>query len=120
MKYFYPSDQQQFFTDRDIELGRLKHVLLTLNTGLPEHIALFGLHRIGKTLLIKELIWQILLTYSEIVPIYMDFSALCSSPENFVLGYVGSLCYWVFEKGQTDPEPYLNPSTLPLTTSANL
>lgn len=119
MNYFYPPDQQLLFTDRDAELGQLKHALHTLQIGPAEHIALFGLRRIGKTLLLKELIRQVLLTNDEIVPAYMDFSALCSSPENFVLGYVGSLCYWLFEKGQTDPEPYLNASTLPVALARN-
>lgn len=114
MYFFYPADQQHLFTDRDAELGRLKHAMSTLQFGPAEHMALFGLRRIGKTLLLKELIRQVLLSYDEVVPAYMDFSALCSSPENFVLGYVGSLCYWLLEKGQTDPEPYLNAGTLPV------
>ncbi len=114
MNYFYPPDQQHLFTDRDTEIGQLMHALNSLQIGPAEHMALFGLRRIGKTLLLKELIRQLLLSHPDTAPAYMDFSALCSSPENFVLGYVGSLCYWLFEKGQTDPEPYLNASTLPV------
>jgi AAA+ ATPase superfamily predicted ATPase len=119
MNYFYPPDQQHLFTDRDTELGQLKHVLNTFQTGPAEHMALFGLRRIGKTLLLKELIRQIMLSNDDLIPAYMDFSALCSSPENFVLGYIGSLCYWIFEKGQTDPEHYLNSSTLPVALVRN-
>lgn len=114
MNYFYPPDQQYLFTDRETELGQIKHILHSFKTGPAEHIALFGLRRVGKTLLLKELIRQILETEPGIAPIYMDFSTLCSSPENFALGYVGSLCYWLFEKGRTDPEIYLNPSTIPV------
>ena len=58
---------------------------------------------------------QVLETEPDITAAYLDFSALCSSPENFVLGYIGSICYWLFEKGQSDPEAYLNASTLPVT-----
>jgi uncharacterized protein len=119
MNYFYPLDQQHLFTNRDIELGRLKYAIHNLLSGPAEHIALFGLRRIGKTLLLKEFIRQILLDSEGIVPVYMDFSALCSSPENFVLGYVGSLCYWLFEKGETDPEPYLNAGSLPVVLARN-
>lgn len=115
MNYFYPQDQQILFTDRETELGQLKHALQSFKTGPAEHIALFGLRRVGKTLLLKELIRQVRETEPEITPAYLDFSALCSSPENFVLGYIGSICYWIFEKGQSDPEAYFNASTLPVT-----
>ena len=114
MNYFYPQDQQILFTDRETELGQLKHTLHAFKTGPAEHIALFGLRRVGKTLLLKELMRQVLDTEPDIIPAYLDFSALCSSPENFVLGYVGSICYWLFEKGQSDPEPYLNANALPV------
>ncbi len=114
MNTFYPQDQQNLFTDRETELGQLKHALYSLKTGPAEHMALFGLRRVGKTLLLKEFIRQILETEADTLPAYMDFSVLCSSPENFVLGYVSGLCYWLFEKGQTDAEPYLNANTLPL------
>lgn len=119
MNYFYPQDQQQLFTNRETELGQLKHALRAFQTGQAEHMALFGLRRVGKSLLLKELIRQMLNTESGLTPAYMDFSALCSSPENFVQGYVGSLCYWLFEKGQTDPEPYLNVNTLPVVLVRN-
>ena len=115
MNYFYPQDQQILFTDRETELGQLKHALQSFKTGPAEHIALFGLRRVGKTLLLKELIRQFLATEPDITPAYLDFSALCSSPENFVLGYIGSICYWLFEKGKSDPEAYINASTLPVT-----
>ncbi len=87
----------------------------SFKNGPAEHIALFGLRRVGKTLILKELIRQVLETEPDITPAYLDFSALCSSPENFVLGYIGSICYWLFEKGQSDPETYFNESTLPVT-----
>jgi hypothetical protein len=115
MNYFYPQDQQALFTDRETELGQIKHALHASKIGPAEHIALFGLRRVGKTLLLKELIRQVLETEPDITPVYLDFSALCSSPENFVLGYIGSICYWLFEKGHSDPEAYLNASTLPVT-----
>ena len=43
----------------------------------------------------------------------MDFSYLSSSPENFSLGYVGQICYWLLARGESDPEPFLGQSTLP-------
>lgn len=113
MNYFYPSDQQALFTNRERELAELAHYRHSLQTGAAEHIALFGLRRIGKTLLLKEFIRRTLAEDPEIVPVYMDFSFLSSSPENFALGYVGQVCYWLLTRGESDPEPFLRPGTLP-------
>ena len=117
MNYFYPQDQQILFTDRKQELDELNYYRRSLLDGTAEHIALFGLRRIGKTLLLKELIRRTLSDTPTILPVYLDFSAICSSPENFVSGFIGLVCYWVLEKGQQNPEPYLSPSTLPLALS---
>lgn len=110
---FYPPDQQSLFTNREYELAQLDHYLQSLQTGTAEHVALFGLRRIGKTLLLKEFMRRMLQKNPSILPVYMDFSALASSPENFALGYVGLVCYWVLKRGEGDAEPFLNPTTLP-------
>ncbi len=115
MHFFYPPDQQTLFTNRDRELAELAHYRQSLRAGSVEHVALFGLRRIGKTLLLKEFIRRILAEDRAIVPAYMDFSYLCSSPENFVVGYAGQLCYWLLTRGESDPEPYMSPATLPTT-----
>lgn len=112
MNYFYPSDQQALFTNRHQELATLEHYYQSLNNGPVEHVALFGLRRIGKTLLLKEFMRQLKTTNSAVYPVFMDFSVICSSPENFALGFIGSICYWLLEEGYSDPEPFLNPSTL--------
>jgi uncharacterized protein len=110
---FYPLDQQKLFTDRDYELAQLNHLAHTLETGPAEHAALFGLRRIGKTLLLKEFMRQLLLTNPAVHPVYMDFSTLASSPENFALGYVGLVCYWILNRGEGDAGLFLSPTTLP-------
>src|SRR3989304_8599810 len=115
MNYFYPPDQQALFTNREGELSQLAHYRQSLRAGSVEHVALFGLRRIGKTLLLKEFIRRILAEDRAIVPANMDFSHLCSSPENFVVGYAGQLCYWLLTRGASDPEPYMSPATLPTT-----
>ena len=84
MNYFYPQDQQILFTDRKKELDELNFYRRSLLNGTAEHIALFGLRRMGKTLLLKELIRRTLSDTPTILPVYLDFSAICSSPENFV------------------------------------
>lgn len=113
MNFFYPPDQQDLFTNRERELAELAHYRQNLRAGSVEHVALFGLRRIGKTLLLKEFIRRTLAEERSILPVYMDFSYLSSSPENFVLGYVGQICYWTLAQGESDPEPFLNPGTLP-------
>jgi uncharacterized protein len=110
---FYPLDQQKLFTNRDYELAQLDYLVQTMQTGPAEHAALFGLRRIGKTLLLKEFMRRLLITDSAVLPVYMDFSTLASSPENFVLGYVGLVCHWLLNRGEGDAGPFLNPATLP-------
>ena len=86
MRNFYPLDQQTLFTNREYEIAQLTHYRQALSAGPVEHAALFGLRRIGKTLLLKEFMRRTLSETSNVIPIYMDFSALASSPENFSAG----------------------------------
>ena len=113
MSYFYPPDQQALFTNRESELSQLAHYRQGLHAGSVEHVAMFGLRRIGKTLLLKEFIRRTLAEDRKAAPVYMDFSYLSSSPENFALGYAGQICYWLLERGESDPEPFLSAGTLP-------
>jgi AAA+ ATPase superfamily predicted ATPase len=112
MNYFYTSDQQALFTNRRQELATLDHYHRSLIHGPVEHVALFGLRRIGKTLLLKEFMRQLSASTPEEKPVFLDFSVICSSPENFSLGFIGSISYWLLEEGKSDPEPFLNPATL--------
>ena len=99
MRYFYPQEQQELFTNRQMELAELAHYRDTLLHGQPEHVALFGPRRIGKTLLLKEFLRQTLEQKIAVAPAYMDFTFLCSSPEQFAAGYVGHICYWLVTQG---------------------
>jgi AAA+ ATPase superfamily predicted ATPase len=112
MNYFYPSDQQSLFTNRRQELAILDHYHHSLANGPVEHVALFGLRRIGKTLLLKEFMRQLTASSHIERPAFLDFSVICSSPENFALGFIGSICYWLLEEGKSDPESFLNPASL--------
>ncbi len=113
MRYFYPQEQQELFTDRQTEMAELTHYRTTLLRGRPEHVALFGPRRIGKTLLLKEFLRQTLEQKVAAVPVYMDFTFLCSSPEQFAAGYLGHICYWLITQGRETPEPYLAIAELP-------
>ena len=129
MRYFYPAEQQALFTDRERELAELEYRRDQLHQGRQEHTSLFGLRRIGKTLLLKELVRRTLTQSqseeseeteegevdtpaSEIVPVYMDFSHICTSPETFATGYVGWVCYWYLTRGQASPVSYLDIASL--------
>ena len=51
---FYPPHLRRLFTDRARELDILRDATDQLAAGRPKHLALFGLRRIGKTLLLLE------------------------------------------------------------------
>ena len=112
MQTFYPLDQQALFTNREYELAQLAHYRQALGAGPMEHVALFGLRRIGKTLLLKEFMRRTLDESPGVAPVYMDFAALASSPENFAVGYVGQLCYWLLMRGEGDAGPFLSAGSL--------
>ncbi len=112
MLNFYPLDQQTLFTNREYELAQLSHYRQALGAGPVEHMALFGLRRIGKTLLLKEFMRRTLSDASDVIPIYMDLATLASSPENFAVGYVGQLCYWLLLRGEGDAGPFLSAGSL--------
>lgn len=117
MQTFYPLDQQALFTNREYELAQLAHYRQGLSGSSTEHVALFGLRRIGKTLLLKEFIRRTLAEAPGIAPVYMDIASLASSPENFSLGFVGQVCYWLLLRGEgdgsaSDPGSFLSAGSL--------
>jgi len=107
LQLFYPKNLRDVFTNRRSELKLLNFYKEQHKEGNPTHLALFGLRRIGKTLLLKELVLRLLRRDKDIIPVYMDFSDICSSPENFATGYIGQVCYWFLTKGQDKLLPYL-------------
>jgi len=110
--YFYPPDLRQHFVDRERELQQLAHYVDQLRSGRPTHVALFGLRRIGKTLLLKEFIARLLERDANVVPIYIDLSEVCSSPEHFATAYIGLTAYWFLSRGEALPLPYFDPHAL--------
>ena len=102
--YFYPPELQAQFVNREQELRQLGHYLDQLRGGRPAHVAVFGLRRIGKTLLLKELIARTLQSQTvpvgtgEVMPVYMDFSEICANPEQFATAYIGWVAYWTLKE----------------------
>jgi uncharacterized protein len=108
-----------FFTNRVSELTILAQVVEDLLTGRPRHVALFGLRRIGKTLVCQEQMRR-LRAGSAVIPVYLDLQDLASSPELFAQRYVGLSCFWAVEHGLGPTDPYLNATDLLQTNAALL
>lgn len=110
----YPPHLRALFTDRDRELDTLQQAALDLAGGRPRHLALFGLRRIGKTLLLLEHATRILEGPSgtSVRPVYLDLEELVTSPELFSRRYVGLVAFWVLTGGQGEVESFLTPTGL--------
>jgi AAA+ ATPase superfamily predicted ATPase len=119
MLTFYPSYLRERFTDRAHELSVLASVAEDLREGRPQHVALFGLRRIGKTLLAQEQVVR-LLDQDGVAPVYLDMEGICSAPDPFAQRYVGLICYWVLAEGEGPVEPYLTADRLLETEAAEV
>jgi len=108
-----------YFTNRVSELTTLALVADDLLAGRPRHVALFGLRRIGKTLICQEQMRR-LRAGGKVIPVYLDLQDLASSPELFAQRYVGLSCFWVVDHGQGPADPYLNATDLLQTNAAGL
>ena len=100
------SPSLEVFTNRVHELNILAQAAADLERGRPRHIALFGLRRIGKTLLCQEQMRH-LAAQGRVIPVYMNLEGICTSPELFVQRYIGLACFWAVAGGQGSVEPYL-------------
>jgi AAA+ ATPase superfamily predicted ATPase len=123
LDYLYPVDERALFTDRDYYLGLLDLCGAELQQGRRKHLALLGLRRIGKTLILKEFILRWLqrpaaTDVPRVLPIYMDLKRLGLSPESFAVEYIGSVLYWFLEKGEGRWDEYARLPTLLRATSA--
>jgi AAA+ ATPase superfamily predicted ATPase len=108
-----------YFTNRVSELATLAQVADDLLAGRPHHTALFGLRRIGKTLLCQEQMRR-LRAGDQVIPIYLDLEDLASSPELFAQRYVGLSCFWAIEHGAGPADAYLNAIDLLQTSAGSL
>jgi hypothetical protein len=112
LDYIYPQEEQRFFTDREryLELLALSRTLLA--EGTRKHLALSGFRRIGKTVILKEFLLRHLLggTDSRVAVAYLDLPRLAFTPEAFATQYIGSILYWLLERGEGRIEPYFDPA----------
>jgi hypothetical protein len=115
---FYPPYLRQQFTNRVRELNLLQGVADDLVAGMPRHMALWGLRRVGKTLLIQEQMVR-LLEHGRVQPVYMDFEDICTSPEMFAQRYVGLAAFWSLTAGEGEVDAYLTVERLLETAAAH-
>ncbi len=108
-----------YFTNRVNELTILAQVAEDLLAGRPRHVALFGLRRIGKTLVCQEQMRR-LHANDQVIPVYLDMQDIVSSPELFAQRYVGLSCFWGIGRGLGPADPYLNAADLLQTDAASL
>jgi predicted AAA+ superfamily ATPase len=90
----------------------LEQATLSLVDGRPRHLALFGLRRIGKTLLLLEHMARLIEREpgGPVRPVYIDMEELVTSPELFSRRYVGLVAFWALTGGQGERESFLTPA----------
>ena len=112
LNYFYPPDQRAIFTNRHSELAVLDLFKTRVLREEPQRLAIWGQRRIGKTLLLKEFCDRLLEEDWDGLLAYVDVETIASSPENFVLGYIGHLLLWVSGRWRGLPPAFLDPGSL--------
>lgn len=106
LDWFYPPYLRQLFTDRRAELAFLQMVADDLAGGRPHHVAIFGLRRIGKTLLLFEQLTR-LLAHETVQPAYINLEDACTSPEVFSQRYMGLVTFWALTRGEGEVDSFL-------------
>src|SRR3990172_625847 len=92
---FYSITERQQFVDRTEVLAQLVAVALRLNAGQrPIHLALFGPRRLGKTVVLKELMFR-LRQRGDLACVYVNVEPLASTPWAFATQYIGWCAYWL-------------------------
>jgi AAA+ ATPase superfamily predicted ATPase/DNA-binding Lrp family transcriptional regulator len=105
------------FTNREAELESLHLAAEALMKGRPRHVALSGLRRIGKTLLLKEFArrWE---HPEEVIPVYLNIEDICFDPAIFAQRFVGSIAHGSLAPDQ-DIASFLQAESLLVTDAAD-
>lgn len=105
---FYSIAERQQFVNRTELLAQLEAAALRLSVGQrPIHLALFGPRRLGKTIVLKELMLR-LRQRSDMACVYVNVEPLASTPWAFATQYIGWCAYWLTAAADAWPEAYLN------------
>ena len=112
LDYIYAVEEQRFFTKREHHLELLGLSKTLLVEGIRKHLALSGFRHMGKTIILKEFLHRHLLeeTDGQVAVAYLDLPRLAFAPEAFATHYIGSVLYWLLERGEHKTEPYFDPA----------
>ncbi|MEA3293947.1 MAG: ATP-binding protein [Euryarchaeota archaeon] len=104
LKWLYPASKKKLFTNRKAILKQLNYNIEQIQTReTGENIVLIGLRKIGKTLILKEFMQQLIRSKEDCVPVYLDLEGLSLEPRNFSFTYVGYVMHWFNTRGTIMP-----------------
>ncbi len=91
---FYPDREKALFTNREKELKTLDFYLEEFLNERKENVCIFGLRRIGKTILIKEFVKR----HKQVKSIHLNIEFLFSIPIEFSQNIVLESARWYFDE----------------------
>jgi len=106
----YPRGLRKIFTNRVSELSYLEYLKKELIAGRPFNLAIMGLRRTGKSVLIKEFMLRNE-RVRDVGMVYMNIQLMTTNVYDFAIRYLGSVNYWVFG-GDREYRDYLTKSAL--------
>jgi AAA+ ATPase superfamily predicted ATPase len=107
LEAFYPPSERDIFVDREHELGRMEFMLEEAKKGNKEDIAILGLRRIGKTILIKEFMRR---NHTKCIPVYINVQRIMGEPRDFSLHFILATLFWAYHRDSE--EKYLTRTSL--------
>jgi hypothetical protein len=93
-RVFYPESERVLFTNRETELKTMDFYLDEFQAKRKKNISIFGLRRIGKTILIKEFMSR----HKEMKFIHLNFEFLFSVPVEFSQNIILESGRWYFNR----------------------
>lgn len=106
----YPRSLRKIFTNRVSELDYLEYLKKELIADRPFNLAIMGLRRTGKSVLIKEFMLRNEKD-KEVEMVYMNIQLMTTNVYDFAIRYLGSVNYWVSARNRNYMD-YLTKSAL--------
>ena len=94
---------KEAFVRRDYYLNLLDKSTDSFKKGSAKSIALLGLRKSGKTLLVKEH----LKNAKDVVPVYIDLGKISLNPENFSVEFIGNIIFHFLRKPLKEYKKFL-------------
>lgn len=107
-KTIYPRRQQALFTNRVAELKTLEFYKAQLLRGLSDKIALIGVRRVGKSIVLQEFIKRNA-AERRLLMAYVNLQKLIMEPLSFAKSYIGLLSKWALKDAADNFSRYDDP-----------